>query len=95
MILFDLILFSGLAPADARVMFAQIMGMCDGLSMALGQTGYNSHKLVLFGDFEQIFPWLLRRLEENQDMLGAVQKQDLPLLLHELKRRIGIAGLGT
>ena len=30
---------------------------------ALGQRGYNAHKLVLFGDFEQIFPWLLRRLE--------------------------------
>ena len=45
---------------------AQIMGMCDNITLALGQHQYNSHKLVLFGDFDEVFPWLLRRLEENQ-----------------------------
>eukprot|EP01051_Picozoa_sp_SAG22_P027083 SAG22_NODE_8891_length_623_cov_1.087786_1_plen_55_part_01 len=48
-------------------------------------TGYNAHKLVLYGDFEEVFPWLLRRLDENRDMLGAAQLE-APLVHAELKR---------
>ena len=32
-------------------------GMCDNLTLWLGQNGYNSLKLVLFGRFEDLFPW--------------------------------------
>ena len=56
-------------------------------SLALGAAGYNSNKLVLYGDFEEVFPWLLRRLDENKDMLGAAQLE-LPLIHNELKRRM-------
>ena len=24
---------------------------------------YNAHKLVLYGEFTEVFPWLLRRLD--------------------------------
>ena len=43
---------------------AQILGMADGLTLALAKSGYNTHKLVLFGDFFEIFPWMLRRVSE-------------------------------
>ena len=69
------------------VNFAQIMGMCDLLTLALGKGGYNSHKLVLFGSFHELFPWLLRRLDENRDLLGATQRE-LPLLKDEMTRRM-------
>jgi len=81
----------GLGRNHPRVALAQIMGMCENITIALGQGGYNSHKLVLFGDFDEIFPWLLRRLEENQDMLSAMAgEQDL--LWAELKRRAAERG---
>jgi len=43
----------GLAPDHERVALAQIMGMCDNITLALGQSRYNSHKLVLFGEFDE------------------------------------------
>jgi hypothetical protein len=76
----------GLARDHPNVAHAQIMGMCDGLTFALGLAGYNAHKLVLFGEFDEVFPWLLRRLDENRDMLGAAQLE-LPLVHAELRRR--------
>ena len=56
----------GLPASHEAVHWAQIQGMADHLSVALGEGGYNTHKLVTFGAFEQVLPWLLRRLHENQ-----------------------------
>jgi len=50
-------------------------------------TRFNANKLVLFGDFMEVFPWLIRRLDENRDMLGAAQ-QTQPFFLTEAKRRM-------
>jgi len=77
----------GISCEDERVHFAQIMGLCDNLGHALGDAGYNAHKLVLFGTFEEVFPWLLRRLDENQDTLGATLSE-AGLLRTELVRRV-------
>lgn len=77
----------GLRSNHPRVHFAQILGMCDMLTLALGQAGFNSHKLVLFGDFDEVFPWLLRRLDENRDMMGAAQLE-VPAIRQELARRL-------
>ena len=66
--------------------FAQILGMADDLTLSLGLSGCNAHKLVPYGSFEEILPWLLRRLEENQDALGACSIER-PLLRAELARR--------
>ncbi|GAB5359196.1 hypothetical protein AAMO2058_000523800 [Amorphochlora amoebiformis] len=63
-------------PRDSpSVHFAQIMGLCDNLGHALGTAGYNAHKLVLYGEFNDVFPWLLRRLDENKDSLGATVEE--------------------
>eukprot|EP00041_Stephanoeca_diplocostata_P018316 m.382816 g.382816 ORF g.382816 m.382816 type:complete len:478 (+) comp20976_c0_seq19:186-1619(+) len=76
-----------IARDDGRVNFGQIMGMCDHITCALGTGGYNASKLVLYGDFSEIFPWLVRRLDENRDLFGAVQEGRI-LLTSEAKRRI-------
>lgn len=68
------------------VQTAQILGMSDNLTFALGLAGFNSHKLILFGDFYQIAPWLFRRVEENSDLLSAMSEQR-HLLWEELRRR--------
>ena len=67
----------GLDRGHPAVHFGQILGITDNLSVALGLSGYNAMKLVLFGDFNEVFPWLIRRLDENRDMLGAAQQGQL------------------
>ena len=77
---------------DSNVHFAQIMGMADNVTYALHGAGYNASKLVLFGDFAQVFPWLLRRIDENGDMLSAAsQQREADLLALEARRRMGLA----
>ncbi|KAK3264151.1 hypothetical protein CYMTET_27087 [Cymbomonas tetramitiformis] len=51
---------------DPYVHHAQIMGMCDNITFGLALSGHNALKLVTFGKFEEVLPWLLRRLQENQ-----------------------------
>jgi proline dehydrogenase len=54
-------------PADTpSIHFAQILGMTDNLTFGLSDLGFNVSKLVLYGDFCNLMPWMLRRLEENQ-----------------------------
>lgn len=77
----------GLPPDHPSVHVAQIMGMSDRLSYALARSGYNAHKLVLFGDFFEIFPWMLRRLDENADMLSAMSLER-KFLWREVRQRV-------
>ena len=72
-----------------RVHLAQILGMADDVTLTLGLEGFNALKLVPFGAFEEVLPWLLRRLEENQDGLAAAA-DERPLLRRELGRRLGL-----
>ena len=37
------------------------MGMCDSIALSLGGQGYNALKLVPYGDFDEVLPWLLRQ----------------------------------
>ena len=52
--------------SNKHVHFAQIMGMCDHITCLLGFHKYNVSKLICFGKFEELMPWLLRRFQENQ-----------------------------
>lgn len=78
----------GLSARDGHaISFATIMGMCDNVTLALGLSGYDALKLVLFGEFDEIYPWLLRRLDENRDVLGGAH-DEFRLLRSELRRRL-------
>ena len=83
----------GIAPASSNIKFAQIMGMSDHITYALSLNQFNSYKLVCFGKFSQVYPWLIRRLQENQDIFGAMQS-DRNLLWRELQRRMNHNGIG-
>mmetsp|Transcript_21370 Transcript_21370/g.56284 ORF Transcript_21370/g.56284 Transcript_21370/m.56284 type:complete len:89 (+) Transcript_21370:128-394(+) len=80
----------GVARDHPRVHIAQILGMADDLTLTLGLAGYNALKLVPYGAFHEVMPWLLRRLEENQDALGAAA-EERPLLRGEVRRRFAAA----
>eukprot|EP00967_Tisochrysis_lutea_P008600 scaffold10256_cov31-Tisochrysis_lutea.AAC.3 len=64
--------------------------MADDITYTLGLTGYNAYKLLPFGEFSQILPWLFRRLDENRDILAAAAIER-PLLRHEIWRRAATA----
>ena len=69
--------------------------MADDLTLTLGLQGFNALKLVPYGELQQVLPWLLRRLDENQDALGA-SAAERPLLRQEVRRRaLGAFGLSA
>jgi len=76
----------GLAPNDTSVHFAQLFGMSDNLTFTLGHHDYNSFKYLPYGKVEEVVPYLLRRAQENSDVLGNAGSE-LGLLQDELKKR--------
>merc|ERR1719271_354072 len=76
-----------LVRGDDRLKFAQILGLCDGLTRSLAAAGCRAHKLVLFGATRDLAPWIGRRLAENADALGA-PAAEAPALWRELARRV-------
>ena len=77
----------GIERDDPSVVTAQLNGMVDNLTYALGYTGYNALKLIPYGDFEDVWPFLMRRFEENSQILNGSQ-QERALYGIEIKRRL-------
>eukprot|EP00922_Rhytidocystis_sp_ex-Travisia-forbesii_P044427 GHVS01066271.1.p1 GENE.GHVS01066271.1~~GHVS01066271.1.p1 ORF type:complete len:608 (+),score=90.81 GHVS01066271.1:125-1948(+) len=77
----------GFQPEDAPVSFAQLLGMCDHVSLSLGKAGYSSFKYVPYGPVGEVLPYLLRRAQENSDLLGSSTKE-MGLIAQELRRRV-------
>ncbi|KAF5924295.1 hypothetical protein HPG69_012549 [Diceros bicornis minor] len=81
-------------PLDGPVCFGQLLGMCDHVSLALGQAGYAVYKSIPYGSLEEVIPYLIRRAQENRSVLqGARREQEL--LSQELWRRLLRRGLSV
>jgi proline dehydrogenase len=52
------------------VSFGQLLGMCDHVSFPLGAAGFDSLKVVPYGPIRVVLPYLVRRAQENSDVLG-------------------------
>jgi len=70
-------------PNNPFVQFAQIRGMSDHITLSLAAKQFRVSKLLLFGSFKDVLPWLLRRLDENQDGLSSMQQEK-----HVLQREV-------
>jgi len=75
-----------LTPASP-VYFGQLLGMADNLTYTLGAHGYGAYKYVPFGSIDEVMPYLIRRAQENSDVLGGIAKETT-MLRAELKRRL-------
>lgn len=58
-----------LSPDRKRVEFAQLLGMNDRVSYKLYKSGYTVYKYVPYGSYMDMYPYLVRRLYENYDIL--------------------------
>ncbi|KAJ7313887.1 hypothetical protein JRQ81_005662 [Phrynocephalus forsythii] len=77
----------GMDKDTGPVSFGQLLGMCDQVSLALGQAGYAVYKSIPYGSVEEVIPYLIRRAHENQSVLHGIRKER-DLLHSELRRRI-------
>eukprot|EP00210_Caulerpa_lentillifera_P002448 g2346.t1 len=73
-------------PKNTPVHFAQLYGMSDYLTYTLAHHGYNSMKLLVYGDIHNIIPYLIRRAQENGDVLGG-SSRDLKAMRSLLSSR--------
>lgn len=77
---------SGAGDLRAGVHFAQLLGMRDNLTFALGSGGYNAYKYVPYGQVGEVLPYLVRRAQENSDVtmgMGA----EMDMIKGEIRRR--------
>jgi len=76
-----------ISPSNGGVYFGQLLGMADHLTFNLGRNGYKAYKYVPYGPVHEVLPYLIRRAQENSNVLGGTQ-QEIVMIKSEIKRRI-------
>ena len=71
---------------NAKIYFAQLLGMSDHISYNLAADGYNTVKYVPYGPVKDVLPYLIRRADENTSIAGQTSRE-LNLIIQERKRR--------
>jgi len=77
----------GIDPASGQVVFGQIYGMADQISVPLASAGFTVYKSVPYGPLGEVLPYLSRRAAENRVVLAGARREQ-ELLVKELKRRV-------
>lgn len=76
----------GIPQDSGAVCFGQQLGMGDHLSYPLAQNGYIVQKYLAYGDADDVFPFLARRGQEN-DQTSENAQLERRLYGKEMKRR--------
>merc|ERR1719383_800471 len=73
----------GIRPESRQVVFGQIYGMADQISVPLSTAGFKVYKSVPYGPLDEVLPYLSRRAAENRVVLAGARRE-LELLMLEL-----------
>ncbi len=63
-----------------------MLGMADHLTYGLAANGYTAFKYTPFGPVNEVIPYLLRRAQENSDLMGGVGVE-IRMIRREILRR--------
>ena len=66
--------------------FCQLYGMSDNLTFNLANAGYNASKYVVYGQVDEVFPYLVRRAKENSAVSGDMSRE-YGFIAKEIARR--------
>lgn len=69
-----------------HLLFCQLYGMSDNITFNLSNAGYNAAKYVPYEPIEDIFPYLVRRAQENTAVSGEISRE-YRMLSKEITRR--------
>ncbi len=69
-----------------HLLFCQLYGMSDNITFNLSNAGYNAAKYVPYGPIEDVFPYLVRRAQENTAVSGEISRE-YRMILKEITRR--------
>ncbi|XP_030330281.1 hydroxyproline dehydrogenase-like [Strigops habroptila] len=78
----------GIPRRAGGVCFAQLYGMCDHVSLALGAAGFAAYKSVPVGPAREALPYLARRAQEHRQGALRGTAPERRLLAKELRRRL-------
>merc|ERR1712198_121944 len=81
------LLQKGIPPDSGRVVFGQIYGMAEQISIPLAAAGFTVYKSVPYGPLTEVLPYLSRRAAENKVVLAGARREQ-ELLVKEIKRRV-------
>jgi len=76
----------GICPGSGQVVFGQIYGMADQISVPLATAGFTVYKSVPYGPLGEVLPYLSRRAAENRVVLSGARREQ-ELLRKEIRRR--------
>lgn len=82
----DIIHEKGIDKNHPHLNFCQLYGMSDNLTFNLAAAGYNAAKYVVYGQVNEVFPYLVRRAKENTAVSGDMSRE-YGLIKKELDRR--------
>lgn len=88
MLFAQLIHEQGLDKGHPHLNFCQLYGMSDHLTFNLANAGFNVAKYLVYGQIEEVVPYLVRRAKENASVTGDMSRE-YELVMTEVRRRKG------
>ena len=76
----------GIQKDHPHLSFCQLFGMSDHLTFNLADAGYNVSKYLVYGQVDEVFPYLVRRAKENTSVSGDMSRE-YSLIMKEMNRR--------